>query len=113
MYTKMTAEYNGKSHTFHEFDPSSSSGKKWLEKMAAKMAATGTRCQHISNNAPRDISEPDAAKRKAGVEVAKKWLDGAAILGAQSMRVNSGRSTNCAGRGGDHGLPRTKSSRAT
>jgi sugar phosphate isomerase/epimerase len=73
-----------------EFDPSSASGRKWLEKMAAKQAATGTKCHHISNNAPRDLSDPDPEKRKAGVEVAKKWLDGAAILGAKTMRVNSG-----------------------
>lgn len=73
-----------------EFDPASSSGKKWLEKLANKMAATGTKCHHVSNNAPRDICELDADKRKAGIEVAKKWLDGAAILGAKSMRVNSG-----------------------
>ena len=73
-----------------EFDPASSSGKKWLEKLASKMAATGTKCHHISNNAPRDICELDADQRKAGIEVAKKWLDGAAILGAKSMRVNSG-----------------------
>ena len=59
-------------------------------KLAAKMAATGTQCQHISNNAPRDICELDAEQRKAGVAVAKKWLDGAKILGAKSMRVNSG-----------------------
>jgi sugar phosphate isomerase/epimerase len=62
----------------------------WLEKLAQTMAKTGTKCQHISNNAPRDICEPDADRRKAGVEVAKKWLDGAHILGAKSMRVNSG-----------------------
>src|SRR5262249_39707243 len=31
------------------FDPSTSSGQKWLEKLVAKMAATGTQCQHISN----------------------------------------------------------------
>src|SRR5262249_47596275 len=73
-----------------EFDPSSAAGKGWLNKMANKMAATGTKCQHVSNNAPRDICDLDAAKRKVGVEVAKKWLDGAAILGAKSMRVNSG-----------------------
>ncbi|HUE21581.1 MAG TPA: TIM barrel protein [Bryobacteraceae bacterium] len=73
-----------------EFDPSSASGKRWLDKMANTMAATGTACQHISNNAPRDICDPDADKRKAGVAVAKKWLDGAARLGAKSMRVNSG-----------------------
>ncbi len=73
-----------------EFDPSSASGKRWLEKMAAQMAATGTYCQHISNNAPRDICELNADQRKAGITVAKKWLDGAAILGTKSMRVNSG-----------------------
>jgi sugar phosphate isomerase/epimerase len=81
---------NGASHTVTEFDPSSASGKKWLEKMANKQVATGTKCHHISNNAPRDICDLDAEKRKAGIEVAKKWLDGAAMLGAKSMRVNSG-----------------------
>ena len=73
-----------------EFDPSGTAGRRWLDTLAAKMAATGTSCQHISNNAPRDLSEPDAAKRNAGVEVAKKWLDAGRILGAKSMRVNSG-----------------------
>lgn len=90
MYVPTTVEYNGKTYHFDEFDPSSASGKKWLEKMANKMVSTGTSCHHISNNAPRDICELDAAKRRAGIEVAKKWLDGAAILGAKSMRVNSG-----------------------
>jgi hypothetical protein len=82
--------YDGKSRTVREFDPSTSSGKKWLETMANTQVKTGTKCHHISNNAPRDICELDPAKRQAGVEVAKKWLDGAAILGAKSMRVNSG-----------------------
>lgn len=90
MYVKSNINYNGKNHTVTEFDPSSASGKRWLEKMANKMVATGTKCHHISNNAPRDICDLDAEKRKAGVEVAKKWLDGAALLGAKSMRVNSG-----------------------
>jgi sugar phosphate isomerase/epimerase len=90
MYVKSTVSYNGKDHTVTEFDPSSPSGKKWLEKMANKQVTTGTKCHHISNNAPRDICDMDAGKRKAGVEVAKKWLDGAAMLGAKSMRVNSG-----------------------
>jgi sugar phosphate isomerase/epimerase len=74
----------------HEFDPSSASGKKWLEKMANKQVATGTKCHHISNNAPRDICDLDEQKRKEGIRVAKTWLDGAAMLGAKSMRVNSG-----------------------
>lgn len=73
-----------------EFDPSSASGRRWLEALASKMAATGTKCQHISNNAPRDLSEIDVGRRKAGIEVAKKWLDAGKIIGAKSMRVNSG-----------------------
>jgi hypothetical protein len=81
---------NGAVHEVTEFDPSSTAGKRWLEKMANKQVATGTRCHHISNNAPRNICDLDAEKRKQGVEVAKKWLDGAATLGAKSMRVNSG-----------------------
>jgi sugar phosphate isomerase/epimerase len=71
------------------FDPSSPSGRKWLEKLAAKQAATGVKCQHISNNAPTNLASPDDDLRKAGVEVGKKWLDGAAILGAKSVRMNS------------------------
>ncbi|HLH19973.1 MAG TPA: TIM barrel protein [Bryobacteraceae bacterium] len=90
MYVKVPVVVGAQTRVTQEFDPSSPSGRRWLEKLAAQMAATGTRCQHISNNAPRDICEPDAGKRRAGIEVAKKWLDGARILGAKSMRVNSG-----------------------
>ncbi len=90
MYVPSTIEYNGKKRNISEFDPSSASGKKWLEKFANKCVTTGTKVHHISNNAPRDICELDAERRRAGVAVAKKWLDGAAILGAKSMRVNSG-----------------------
>ena len=71
------------------FDPSTPSGRKWLEKMAAKQAATGVKCQHISNNAPTNLASSDDALRQAGVEVGKKWLDGAVILGAKSVRMNS------------------------
>lgn len=90
MYVEVPVLVGAATRVTQEFDPSSASGRRWLEKLAAKMSATGTRCQHISNNAPRDICELDAEKRKVGIAVAKKWLDGAAILGAKSMRVNSG-----------------------
>jgi sugar phosphate isomerase/epimerase len=71
------------------FDPSSASGRKWLEKLAAKMAAAGVKCQHISNNAPTNLAGPDEELRKAGVDIAKKWLEGCAVLGVKSMRMNS------------------------
>lgn len=73
-----------------EFDPASASGRRWLETLVSRMAATGTSCQHISNNAPRGLSELDPEQRKAGIAVAKKWLDAGKIIGAKSMRVNSG-----------------------
>jgi len=72
-----------------QFDPSTASGKKWLDKMVAKMVATGTKVQHISNNAPTNLASADDTLRKAGVEVGKKWLDAGAILGAKSVRMNS------------------------
>jgi sugar phosphate isomerase/epimerase len=90
MYVQVPVFVGAQTRVTHEFDPSSVAGRRWLDKMASKMAATGTRCQHISNNAPRDICELDADQRKAGVAVAKKWLDGGRLLGAKSMRVNSG-----------------------
>ncbi len=57
---------DGTSHEMTEFDPSSAAGKQWLEKMANKQVTTGTRCHHISNNAPRNICDMDADKEKAG-----------------------------------------------
>jgi sugar phosphate isomerase/epimerase len=90
MYVQTSFEYNGKMHTSSEFNPSAASSKKWLEKFAAKCQQTGTKVHHISNNAPRDICDLNDEKRKAGIQVAKNWLDGAEILGVKSMRVNSG-----------------------
>ena len=80
----------GPSGRGREFDPSSPSGRKWLDTLANTMAATGTACQHISNNAPRGLSDLDPEARKTGIDVAKKWLDAGKIIGATSMRVNSG-----------------------
>lgn len=90
MYVQTTFEAGGKQRTWSEFDPSSPSSKRWLERFASKCASTGTTVHHISNNAPRDICDLDPEKRRQGVEVAKRWLDAAAVLGAKSMRVNSG-----------------------
>ena len=71
------------------FDPMSPSGRKWLDALANKLVTTGTKVQHISNNAPTNLAGPDEASRKAGVEVAKRWLQGCAVLGVKSMRMNS------------------------
>jgi sugar phosphate isomerase/epimerase len=90
MYTQFEFTRGERTRTIYEFDPSTASGKKWLDRMADKIAATGVRCHHVSNNAPRNISDLDAAARREGIETAKKWLDGCARIGAKSMRVNTG-----------------------
>ena len=71
------------------FDPSTASGKKWLDALATKMAVTGVKCQHISNNAPTNLAGPDETQRKEGVAIAKRWLDGCKVLDVKSMRMNS------------------------
>jgi sugar phosphate isomerase/epimerase len=71
------------------FDPSSPAGRAWLDRLANTLVKTGTRVQHISNNAPTNLADPDPALRKAGVEIARKWLEGCAVLGVKSMRMNS------------------------
>jgi hypothetical protein len=75
------------------FDPMSPSGRRWLDELANVCVKTGTKVQHISNNAPfalADYGSPEAdARRKAGVAMAKRWLEGCRVLGARSMRMNS------------------------
>lgn len=98
------------------FDPLSPSGRKWLDRLANTLVTTGTKVQHISNNAPDNLADygsPEAdARRKAGVEMAKRWLKGCAVLGVKSMRMNSPRALgpsirpNAIPRGPGDGYPR-------
>ena len=98
------------------FDPLSPSGRKWLDSLANTCAKTGTYVQHISNNAPMglaDYGSPEAdARRKAGVELAKRWLEGCKVLGVKSMRMNSPQALgpsirpNAVPRGPGDGYPR-------
>jgi sugar phosphate isomerase/epimerase len=90
MYPETPVTFNGNTRMMREFDPSTTASRQWLDRMAGVMAKSGTSCVHISNNAPRDLCDPDPEKRKTGIAVAKKWLDAGKTLGAKSMRVNSG-----------------------
>ena len=97
------------------FNPTSPSGRKWLDQLANVLVKTGTKVQHISNNAPfglADYGSPEAdARRRAGVAMAKRWLEGCAVLGVKSMRMNSPSALgpeirpNATANGGD-GYPR-------
>ena len=106
MYVKTSVTRDGRTVDSYEFDPSTTAGKQWLEQLNARMAKTGTTCHHVSNNAPRNISELDPALRKEGIAVAKKWLDGCAMIGAKSMRVNTGGPRIVPGATATTGYPR-------
>jgi len=75
---------------FGDFDPAALSSKRYLEQLAAKIATTGTKAVHISNNAPRNIADLNEELRREGIRVAKLWLDAAKMIGVKSMRVNTG-----------------------
>ncbi len=89
-YKETSIERDGRTFSQFRWDPSAPSSRKWLEKLAATMANTKTVCQHISNNAPQNLADPDDDKRKEGVQTAKIWMDAAAVLGAKTMRANTG-----------------------
>lgn len=84
-----TRERNGRSY-LGDFDPGASSAKPYLDKLADKIAISGLKAVHISNNAPRGVADLDEETRKEGVRVGKLWLDASKHIGVQSMRVNTG-----------------------
>ncbi len=89
-YQEMKVERDGRSFTTYRWDPSKPSSRKWLEQLAAVMQKTGTVCQHVSNNAPQNLADPNDELRNEGIRVAKMWMDASAILGAKTMRANTG-----------------------
>ena len=48
------------------FDPMSPSGRKWLDQLANKLVTTGTKVQHISNNAPTNLAGPGRGAAQGG-----------------------------------------------
>jgi len=75
---------------FGDFDPGTTSSKRYLDQLANKIASSGTKAVHISNNAPRNIADLNEESRREGIRLAKLWLDAAKVIGVRSMRVNTG-----------------------
>jgi len=84
-----TRERNGRTF-LADFNPEPLVSKNYLDKLADKIAVSGLKAVHISNNAPRGVADMDAERRKEGVRVAKLWLDASKHIGVESMRVNTG-----------------------
>jgi sugar phosphate isomerase/epimerase len=89
-YAETTVDRDGKPFTVRRWDPSAPASKTWVDKLAATIANQGMVCQHLSNNAPQFLADPDDTKRKEGIRVAKIWMDASAVLGAKTMRANTG-----------------------
>lgn len=89
-YKEITLERDGKPFTQRRWDPTAPASKKWVEKLASIIANEGFVTQHVSNNAPQYLADPDNEKRREGIRVAKLWMDVAAVLGAKTMRANTG-----------------------
>ncbi len=87
------AQYFPPGSGFGGFDPMSPAGRKWLDQFTSVLVKTGTKVQHVSNNAPNglaDYGSPEAdERRKRGVEMAKRWIEGCAVFKPVSMRMNS------------------------
>ncbi len=73
-----------------EFDPSQASSKRYLDKLADRIALAGVAAKHISNNAPRNLADLNDERRREGIQVGKHWLDAAKQIGCISMRCNTG-----------------------
>ena len=87
MFTK--TERDGQTR-LGDFDPGTTSSKRYLDQLADKIASSGLKAVHISNNAPRNIADLNDELRREGIRVAKLWLDAAKLIGVKSMRVNTG-----------------------
>jgi sugar phosphate isomerase/epimerase len=89
-YEQTQIDRDGKTFTQYRWDPSLPSSRKWLERLRATIDRTKTVCQHVSNNAPQNLADPNDELRKEGIRVAKIWMDASALLGAKTMRANTG-----------------------
>ncbi|HXY39147.1 MAG TPA: TIM barrel protein [Vicinamibacteria bacterium] len=89
-YKETKLEHDGRTYSLFRWDPAQTASRKWLDKLVAKMEETRTVCQHVSNNAPQNLADPDEEKRREGIRVAKAWMDAAAVLKAKTMRANTG-----------------------
>ena len=106
MFVKTPWTRDGRTGVSYEFDPKSAAGRKWLEQLNGRMAKAGVSCHHVSNNAPRNISDLEPELRRQGIETAKAWLDACGVIGAKTMRVNTGGPRIAPGATATTGYPR-------
>jgi sugar phosphate isomerase/epimerase len=67
---------------FHSLQPA------YLGELRNAVEKAGCRVMNIPASVRASLYDPDAAKRKIGVDNAKKWVDAAVALGSPSIRVH-------------------------
>jgi sugar phosphate isomerase/epimerase len=67
---------------FHSLEPA------YLGELRNAVEKAGCRVINIPAGVRASLYDPDAAKRKTGVDNAKKWVDAAVALGSPSIRVH-------------------------
>lgn len=66
----------------------------WLREFRAKLAKTGSRVTNINLEfGPQNISAADSPSRLQAVDLTKRWIDHAAVLGSPRVMVNQGTPT--------------------
>ena len=63
----------------------------YLKQLRSKVEAAGSRVVNVQVDADYDLANPDEAARERSLKEALRWVDAAAALGSQAVRVNPGR----------------------
>ena len=63
----------------------------YLDQLKARLSGAKTKLINLHVDVQFNLADPDPAKRAAGIQLCRSWIDSAAHLGSPSLRVNSGR----------------------
>lgn len=63
----------------------------YLKELRASVEAAGSRVVNVQVDADYDLANTDEAIRERSLQEALRWVDAAALLGSQAVRVNPGR----------------------
>ncbi len=63
----------------------------YLEELRKRIKAARARLINVQVDADYDLASADEAKRQKSLATVRQWVDAAALLGSQAVRVNPGR----------------------
>lgn len=64
--------------------------KPYLQELRASVAAAGAQLVNVQVDADYDLASVDEAERQRSLQIARDWIDAAALLGSRAVRVNPG-----------------------